>query len=45
MNEGSIALWTVVTTMYAVRTAVQRSRASLTALSEEFGINPGTVAT
>ena len=32
------------TTTYAVRTAIQRSQASLAALSREFGINPKTVA-
>lgn len=32
------------TTTHAVRAAIQRSQASLAALSEEFGINPKTVA-
>jgi transposase InsO family protein len=32
------------TTTHAVRAALQRSQASLAALSEEFGINPKTVA-
>ena len=32
------------TTTYAVRAAIQRSQASLTALSRELGINPKTVA-
>ena len=32
------------TTTYAVRAAIQRSQASLSALSKEFGINPITVA-
>lgn len=32
------------TTTYAVRAAIQRSQASLSALSAEFGINPKTVA-
>ena len=32
------------TTTHAVRAAIQRSQASLSALSEKFGINPKTVA-
>jgi hypothetical protein len=32
------------TTTHAVRAAIQRSQASLAALSKEFGINPKTVA-
>lgn len=32
------------TTTHAMRAAIQRSQASLAALSEEFGINPKTVA-
>ncbi len=32
------------TTTHAVRTAIQRSRASLAQLSNELGINPKTVA-
>ncbi|MFH7812151.1 IS481 family transposase, partial [Acetobacter lovaniensis] len=32
------------TTTHAVRAAIQRSQASLAALSKEFGINPETVA-
>jgi transposase-like protein len=32
------------TTTHAVRAAIQRSQASLATLSEEFGINPKTVA-
>jgi transposase-like protein len=32
------------TTTHAVRAAIQRSQASLTALSRELGINPKTVA-
>ncbi|GAD28175.1 transposase [Gluconobacter thailandicus NBRC 3257] len=32
------------TTTHAMRAALQRSQASLAALSEEFGINPKTVA-
>ena len=32
------------TTTHAVRAAIQRSQASLTQLSKEFGINPKTVA-
>lgn len=38
MRHGS------ATTTHAVRAAIQRSQASLSALSEEFGINPKTVA-
>ena len=32
------------TTTHAVQAAIQRSQASLVALSKEFGINPKTVA-
>ena len=32
------------TTTHAVRAAIQRSEASLAALSREYGINPKTVA-
>lgn len=38
MRHGS------ATTTHAVRAAIQRSQASLTALSRELGINPKTVA-
>ena len=34
----------IATTTHAVRAAIQRSQASLATLSEEFGINPKTVA-
>ncbi|MBY5974993.1 helix-turn-helix domain-containing protein [Ferrimonas balearica] len=32
------------TTTHAIRAAIQRSQASIAALSQEFGINPKTVA-
>ena len=32
------------TTTHAIRAAIQRSKASLQALSERYGINPKTVA-
>ena len=32
------------TTTYAIRAAIQRSKASLEALSERYGVNPKTVA-
>jgi len=45
--EWKDALWTChgsATTTHAVRAAIQRSRASLSQLSKELGINPKTVA-
>jgi transposase-like protein len=37
-------LYGSATTTHAIRAAVQRSKASLQALSERYGINPKTVA-